>query len=71
MMEPILSNKFFFQYSLLLWILHFFPNSFPLLDKNNHYEKKKRKINWIGLITFILFIRSAQIIQLRLFEYCR
>lgn len=57
MMEPILSNKFFFQYSLLLWILHFFPNSFPLLDKNNHYEKKKR--------------RSAQIIQLRLFEYCR
>lgn len=42
-MEPILSNKFFFQYSLLLWTLHFFPNSFPLLDKNNHYEKKKEK----------------------------
>lgn len=31
-------------------------------------KKKKRKINWIGLITFILFIRSAQIIQLRLFD---
>lgn len=54
-MEPILSNKFFFQYSLFLWTLHFFPNSFPLLDKNNHYEKKKKK-NKLDRIDYIYFI---------------
>lgn len=66
-MEPILSNKFFFNILSSYGLSIFFQTVF-LYQIKIIIMKKKRKINWIGLITFILFIRSAQIIQLRLFD---
>lgn len=66
-MEPILSNKFFFNILSSYGPSIFFQTVF-LYQIKIIIMKKKRKINWIGLITFILFIRSAQIIQLRLFD---